>query len=74
MWETVDVLWSMAWPAMIALLVGAALGYYTASKDLETEKAAAWDEGYLAGIRDIEDSVETLNPYSDKNSERPSLG
>lgn len=38
----------------IALLVGAALGYYTAASDLGVERARAWRDGWEAGRNDIE--------------------
>lgn len=40
--------------ACVAVLLGAALGYFTASTDLVDEKRRAWDRGFLAGMRSEE--------------------
>lgn len=34
------------------VLLGAALGYFTAAGDTRKERAEAWDEGHLTGVED----------------------
>lgn len=47
-----NTFWLCVIVASLALLVGAALGYWTAATDLEAEKAAAHREGVKTGFTD----------------------
>lgn len=55
--------------AAAALLIGAGLGYYSASKDLRDERARAWDLGHLTGAtttrwaHEIGTQIAESNPY-----------
>ncbi|QNJ56008.1 hypothetical protein SEA_RASPUTIA_118 [Microbacterium phage Rasputia] len=58
--------------AAVALLVGVALGAYSAFRQTKDDEAKAWDKGYNAGSRDAvsaltglnsEDGPRTLNPH-----------
>ena len=43
--------------AVVCLLLGAALGYFTAATDLERERKAARDEGFQSGIETAWDLI-----------------
>lgn len=54
--------------AGLALLLGAAFGYFTAATDLRAEKTRAWDVGYRRATADAADTsstvvVRSINPY-----------
>ncbi|AWN07792.1 hypothetical protein HOT31_gp122 [Microbacterium phage Hendrix] len=50
----------------VALIVGAALGAYSAFRQTKDDEAKAWDKGYRAGTRDSVSALTGLNSESTK--------